>query len=406
MSEATVVQTPVQRALARQMKASAALPEGEGERIAFEIIEAAAQAGKTNEQYIIDYAKGLDVAAPREGMKSAFWSFGIPHPDLPSDKVLSSQFLASVWTDMENEGNEGSARYLEGTPGGEDLGRLHLWNPEVYKVLGLNESQGDDLARDAWSALSENYAKATDGEAIVFAGEIVPWSVAYETEMPQLRRVAGPENIHFMYDLPEDVLKGLPPESRELLSEGWVRSHVHFRAPDTDNPPSQKYWAAGHVDLEQLRSLPTPELQRAAVLEACARVAYLDGTGRETDVERLVEEIKTLRPDHEVVLPTAGERAVTDQQQAQGHTPPSTPAVRTHAPYMPGVTVNARTGPAPLESLTLPTPQTAAASAHDFLPGVTRQAKPIAAPAVGDAPATPSQAPPAPEQSRDTGMGV
>ncbi|MGW2909112.1 hypothetical protein ACWC9X_01465 [Streptomyces asoensis] len=403
MSETVVVQTPVQRALARQMAASAPLPEGEGERIAFEIIEAAAQAGKTPEQYVVDYAKGLDVSAPREGMKSAFWSFGIPHPDLPTDKVLSSQFLASVWTDMENEGNEGSARYLEGTPGGEDLGRLHLWNPDVYKVLGLNESQGADLARDAWSALSENYAKATDGEAIVFAGEIVPWSVAYETEMPQLRRVAGPENIHFVYDLPEDVLKGLPPESRELLSEGRVRSQVHFRAPDADNPPSQKYWAAGHVDLEQLRSLPTPELQRAAVLEACARVASLDGAGREADVEKLVEEIKALRPDHEVVLPTAEERQVTDQQQAPGPTPPSTPAVRTHAPYMPGVTVNARTGPAPLEALTLPTPEKAAVSAHAFLPGVVPQVKPIAAPSVNS---TPTAAPPAPEQSRDAGMGV
>ncbi|MFI1927627.1 MULTISPECIES: hypothetical protein [unclassified Streptomyces] len=400
MSEATAVRTPVQQALARQTAAAAALPEGEGERIAYEIIEAADKAGKSPQEYIVDYARKLDVKAPREGMKSAFWSFGIPHPDLPQDQVLSSQFLASVWTDMENASVDGSARYLEGTPGGEELGRLHLWDADVYTALGLNKAQGDALARDAWSALSENYAKATDGEAIVFTGEMVPWSVAYETEMPQLRRTTGPENIHFMYDLPEDVLKGLPSESRQLLSEGWVRSHVHFRAPDENNPPPQKYWTAGYLDVEQLRSLPTPEAQRAAVLEVCARVASLDGVGREADVERLVEEIKVLRPDHEVVLPSV------EEQQSQVPTAAPASEIRTHAPYLPGVTVNARTGPAPLESLTLPTTGAAASQAHSFLPGVTAQAKSVVVPNRTDTPTAPPKAPPAPEQSNDTGMGV
>lgn len=407
MSQATAVLTPVQQALARQTAAAAALPEGEGERIAYEIIEAADKAGKTVQEYIVDYAGKLDVAAPREGMKSAFWSYGIPHPDLPTDHVLSSQFLASVWTDMENESAQGSARYLEGTPGGQALGELHLWDADVYKILGLNKEQGEALAREAWGALSDNYAKATDGEAVVFAGELVPWSVAYETEMPQLRGKPGPEHIHFVYDLPEETLAGLPPESRQLLSEDWVRSHVHFKAPDPANPPSQKYWAAGHLDLEQLRSLPTPEAQRAAVLEVCARVAALDGTGREADVERLVEEIKVLRPDHEVILPGRDDRQqVVGQEQPEPSASTPEPYVRTHAPYLPGVKVNARTGPAPLEALTLPAPGAAAVQTHDFLPGVSAQAKAVLSADRNDTPAAPPRTPPAPEQSRDTGMGV
>lgn len=64
MSEATAVRTPVQQALARQTAAAAALPEGEGERIAYEIIEAADKAGKSPQEYIVDYARKLDVKAP------------------------------------------------------------------------------------------------------------------------------------------------------------------------------------------------------------------------------------------------------------------------------------------------------------------------------------------------------
>ncbi|RZU21698.1 hypothetical protein [Streptomyces sp. BK239] len=390
MSEATLVQTPVQRALALQTAHGAALEEGEGERIAYEIIEAATAAGKTVEEYVVEYAQGLDVAAPREGMKSAFWSYGIPHPDLPMDKVLSSQFLAAVWTDMENGNEPDSARYLEGTPGGQALDELHLWNPDVYKVLGLNEQQGNALARQAWSAVSENYAKATDGEAIVFGGELVPWSVAYETEMPRLRRGTGPENIHFMYDLPGDLLKGLPPESRQLLSSGPVRSHVHFKAPDPDNPPTQKYWEAGYLDLEHLRSLPTPEAQRAAILEACERVALVDA--QQTEAERQAE--ADLSTEQEVSGPP-----VEEQRRSQI----ATPSVSTHGVFLPGVTVDVHA------TVSQPVTQAGAtpAGTHGvFLPGVEVEAKNVVAPSASNAATTPTHAPPTPEKSNDPGLGM
>ncbi|MER5371744.1 hypothetical protein [Streptomyces sp. NPDC002553] len=390
MSEATLVRTPVQRALALQTAHGAALEEGEGERIAYEIIDAAAAAGKTVEEYVVEYAKGLDVSAPREGMKSAFWSYGIPHPDLPVDKVLSSQFLAAVWTDMENGNEPDSARYLEGTPGGQVLDKLHLWNPDVYKVLGLNEQQGNALAREAWSAVSENYAKATDGEAIVFGGEIVPWSVAYETEMPRLRRGTGPENIHFMYELPEELLKGLPPESRQLLSDGSVRSHVHFKAPDPANPPTQKYWEAGYLDLEHLRSLPTPEAQRAAILEACERVALVDA--QQAEAERQAE--ADLSTEQEISGP-----AVEEQQRTQI----ATPSVSTHGVFLPGVTVNAHAAVSQPVTRAGTTPT----GTHGvFLPGVEVEAKNVVAPSASNAATTPTHAPSTPEKSTDPGLGM
>ncbi|MGJ5805210.1 hypothetical protein ACSCB1_39860 [Streptomyces europaeiscabiei] len=405
MSVDTAVRTPIQRALALQLDADVPIPPAEALRIADEIIESAAAADKTVEAYIVDYAKGLDVKAPKEGMKSAFWSYGIPHPDLPTDRVLSSQFLAAIWNDMENDGERGSARYLEGTPGGQDLHQLRLWDSQVHDLLNFDKTQGDALARKAWGALSENYAKATDGEAIVFAGELAPWSVAYETELPQLRRTIGAENIHFMYDLSEQTLEGLPPESQQLLSEGRVRSHVHFFAPNAENPPPENYWESGYLDLGHVKSLPTPEAQRAAILEVCERVALLDR--QQVEAETQAEQNQDLSADQEVTA-----TGIEEQQPSVASVPEQTPPApaaesdprvfaSTHGAFMPGVEVNAKVGPLPIQ----PLEASAQASGADFMPGVTLKPAPAPVTPTPVAPA-PAQAPTAPEQAQDTGMGV
>ncbi|MFD9116635.1 hypothetical protein [Streptomyces bottropensis] len=403
MSADTAVQTPVQRALALQIKADSPLPQAEAKRIAYEIMDAAAEAGKAVEEYVVDYAKGLDVTAPHEGMKSAFWSYGIPHPDLPTDRVLSSQHLAAIWTEMENDGERGNARYLEGTPGGKELSQLYLWDAGVRRALNLDKDQGNAMAGKAWGALSENYAKATDGEAILFAGELAPWTVAYETELPQLRRTIGADHIHFMYDLSEQTLEGLPPESQQLLSEGRVRSHVHFFAPDPENPPPQKYWESGYLNLDHLKSLTTPEAQRAAILEVCERVALLDQ--QPTEAETAAQQNLDLSTDREVIAPGVGEQQPAISVREQTPSPPtaeSGPAVyaSTHGTFMPGVEVNAKVGPLPVQ----PPEPSASAIGADFMPGVTL--KPAPAPAAAPTTPGPTHAPPAPEQAQDTGMGV
>ncbi|MFJ8507689.1 hypothetical protein [Streptomyces avermitilis] len=416
MSESLTARTAEQRALDLQRAGGVPLPEGEGERIAYELIAAAEEAGKSVDEYVVEYARGLDVKAPAPGMKSAFWSHGVPHPELPPGVLLSNQFVAGVWTEDENTLNPGTARYLEGTPGGDVLGQLHLWNSDVYKTLGLNKEQGEALARNAWAALSEEYAKATDGEAVAFVQTLAPWTVAYETEMPQLRQGTGPENIHFMYDLPEDVLKGLPPESQALLSEGRVRSHLHFIAPDENAPPTQKYWAAGYLDLDHLKSLPTPEAQRAAVLEVCAKVAHLDG--READVEKLTEELLSLRAEQETAAPGVEEQqpaslsAQTPQTQQTAETQQAAETAETQQQTQeaPEPQEAAQSGHAPVVPVApVPAPVPAAVGAHGFnyMVGFTPEpAKVIPGAHGGPRPAEPTQAPPAPAKAHGTDMGM
>ncbi|MEU0675371.1 hypothetical protein ABZ330_21250 [Streptomyces sp. NPDC006172] len=53
----------------------------------------------------------------------------------------------------------------------------------------------------------------------------------------------------------------------------------------TPRPPTE-YWEACYLDLEHPRSLPAPEAQRSAILEACARVALVDAQQAEAEAER------------------------------------------------------------------------------------------------------------------------
>ncbi|MGW2489408.1 hypothetical protein ACWCV9_19640 [Streptomyces sp. NPDC001606] len=384
MSDGTESKTPTQRALDRQLAANAPLPEEEVDRIRDMILAGAEEAGGI-EEYILDYVGKLDVQPPVPGMKSAFWSHGVPHPALPPDTVLSNQYIAAVWCEDQPDG---TARYLEGTPGGQVLDKLYLWRPEVQKALSLDSATGNALARKAWAALSENYAKSVDGEAVAFTATMAPWSVAYETEMPELRQGAGPENIRFMYDLPEEVLKGLPPETQQVLSDGAIRSHLHFFAPDPENPPTQKYWAAGHLDLDYLRSLPTVEAQRAAVLDVCARVAQLDG--RDSAAEQYSAEALSLRTEQEATAPGVEEKeppsVALPEQTPQTQTTQQTPQVqKAEAPSV--------------------KPPVAGFHGVNWMPGVAVEARQVVVPSGHSGPTEPAHTPPAPVKSAATGIG-
>ncbi|MFD9134391.1 hypothetical protein ACFVZA_18505 [Streptomyces bottropensis] len=367
-------------------------------------------------EYVVHLVENMDVALQNPETRSVFWSHRVErHPDVPANEYLSNQHVAAAFTQISNATAPESMRYLEGTPGGQELDKLRLWDAQVQEELGLdpNDGSGDDLAREAWAALSKKYAENARGEAILFAGGLAPWSVAYHTELPVLRQRLGVGNVHFMYPPPEADLNGLLPEAQALLSEDRIRSQIHHIAFEEQSEDRAATCKAGYVNLDIVRALPTSEAQRAAILEACARVSRLDG--RPTDVEKLVEEIKVLCPDRKVVVPSAEElrqeakpskqEQETEAQVAPETTPP--PAVVTHGQYLPGVTVNARVGPV------VPQPLSAVGEkahgvvgTHDFLPGVMPVAKQVTAPAKIATPATSSQAPPTPEQSVDTGMGV
>ncbi|WP_406007716.1 hypothetical protein OG440_17290 [Streptomyces sp. NBC_00637] len=408
------------RALSTLAGLDAGLSDARARQIARELRAGALRSGIAAEDlaeklpsYIVGLVAEMDVDLPAPETKSAFWSWALEnHPQLSDGEKIPSMHLAAAYAHVENGKTPDSAdavRYLEGTPGGQQLGELRLWDQQLHRALNLDEAGGKAMASSAWDALSQKYAAKTQNEALFFMAELNPGAIAYKTEARQLRQDGKLDIINFMYPAPTHKYTDLAPETQELLASQAVRAQIHTFTYDENDAGCTPLTRAGHLDLEQLKALPTPEAQRAAVLEVCARVATLDGPAREADVENLIEEIKVLRPDHEVTLPGVEDRQWAAELRGQEQESPASPppvAVSTHGQYLPGVKVNARTGPAPLESLTLPAPEKATVSAHNFLPGVARQTKPIAAPAVGNTPAASSQVPPAPEQSRDTGMGV
>ncbi|MEE1763844.1 hypothetical protein [Streptomyces sp. SP18BB07] len=343
------------------------------------------------------FAASQDVDLPTPDTRSAFWSYRLenhPNLDLESGEELYSINLAASYTEAQNSIVEDTLRYLEGTPGGKALEELHLWDPKVRAALKLNRETGLSVAYETWGVLSKEYAATTENEALFFMAELNPGAVAYQTEAPQLRQDGKLDLVTFMYPPPMEKYADLAPETQELLASDAVRAQVHTFWYDEASSKYTPLTKAGHLDLEHLKSLPTPEAQRAAVLEVCARVAAMDGPARAGDVERYIEEIKDLRPDHEVVLPSASDLAwAAEGREQPQHT------VSTHGVYLPGVEVNAKVAAQPS------TPSEAAPQAvagMHFLPGVTL--KPAPAPTT-PAPTAPVQAPPAPEQAQAAGMG-
>jgi hypothetical protein len=399
----------------RQKEPTATLTRAEAKRIA-----APLRAGISHlprEEYIErlrerlrEFAAAQDVDLPTPDTRSAFWSYRLedhPNLDLESGEELYSMHLAASYTEAQNSIVADTLRYLEGTPGGQALGELHLWDSKVRAALKLDKETGLSVAYDAWGSLSEKYAATTENEALFFMAELNPGTVAYQTESRQLRQDGKLDLISFMYPAPMAKYADLAPETQELLASQTVRAQVHTFGYDENDPKYTPLTKAGHLDLEHLQSLPTPEAQRAAVLEVCARVAAMDGPARAGDVERLVEEIKVLRPDHEVTLPSAedlqwaaGVRAQSPGQSAAA-AQSTEPAVSTHGAFLPGVEVNAKVGPQTVQPLEA-TSQ-AVAGAH-FLPGVTVKPVPAKAAPAPTEPA-PTQAPPAPEQAHGTGIG-
>ncbi|MEV1065476.1 hypothetical protein [Streptomyces sp. NPDC050263] len=443
----------------RQRTGEAALTPAEARRIGKRLRDGISglPPDKYREQLRIrlrNLAAAQDVDLPAPDTRSTFWSYQLEdHPDLDvhTGEALYSMHMAAAYTEAQNSIVPETLRYLEGTPGGKALGELHLWDPQVQNELKLTKDEGRDFAYEAWGTLSEKYAAKTEHEALFFMSELNPNTVAFQTESRQLRQDGKLDIIQFMYPAPTQKYADLAPETQELLASQAVRAQVHTFATKENDAKYTPLTKAGYLDLEQLAALPTPEAQRAAVLEVCARVATMDGPARAADVERLVEEIKVLRPDHEVTLPGLEDREWAADLRGRGwdsqvaalpeasgthgryvpdaevdsETGPALPesptlpapaaelpgreqdsqptapskAVGAHGQYLPGVAVNAKAGPAAPQPPTNPVKTAGVASTHGFLPGVAPQPKSIA-------PAAAPQAPPAPEQSRDSGMGV
>lgn len=234
-------------------------------RIADRIMTAADRVGMSVPEYVRERARRLNVSPENPDVKSAFWSFEVPHPDLPPGKALSNMYIAEAWAETENEKVPGSARYLEGTRGGRALGNLRLWDTAVHRELNLQGDEGWDLAKSAWSTLSQRYAEAAKGEVVVFAQTAFPGTVLQTTELPALRTNpdVGLDNIKFAYAAPD----GWPPVAREELGTDAVRAQAQFALPDKPL----------HVDPAEYAAKPAAE--RTAVLgKLSADVAEADAS--------------------------------------------------------------------------------------------------------------------------------
>lgn len=160
------------------------------------------------------FAAAQDVDLPTPDTRSTFWSYQLAdHPQINMEpgEELYSMHMAAAYTEAQNSIVEDTLRYLEGTPGGEALSQLHLWDAEMQDALELDEKAGLALAYDAWGTLSEKYAAKTENEALFFMAELNPGTVAYQTESRQLRQDGKLDIIQFMYPAPAAEVRGSRP---------------------------------------------------------------------------------------------------------------------------------------------------------------------------------------------------
>ncbi|MDJ0464309.1 hypothetical protein [Streptomyces sp. H27-C3] len=243
---------------AKQLRDAGGAPlrDGQAERTAERLIKTADRVGMGVEEYVVERARRMKVTTANPDVKSAFWSYGVPHPDVPPKQMLSNEYVAAAWAESENAKVDGAARYLEGTQGGQAMSNLHLWNRDVHTALGFDREQGQALASSAWSVLSEKYADTAKGEVAVFAEHAHPLSVLYNTELPALRANpdVGVDNVKFVYPPPHDW----PDVARDELGSDEVRARAQVADPAKPL----------HINPEEYAARPPAE--RSAVLDNLA----------------------------------------------------------------------------------------------------------------------------------------
>lgn len=250
----------------RQQIVEPGLTEAEAKRIARGLREGIdhlpdKEYRKQLHQRLRAFAAAQDVDLPTPDTRSTFWSYRLEdHPQINMEpgEELYSMHMAAAYTEAQNSIVQDTLRYLEGTPGGEALGRLHLWDTEMQDALDLDQKAGTALAYDAWGTLSEKYAAKTEGEALFFMAELNPGTVAYQTESRQLRQDGKLDIINFMYPAPTQKYADLAPETQELLSSQAVRAQVHTFSYDENDPKCTPLTKAGHLDWSSWRRSPPP----------------------------------------------------------------------------------------------------------------------------------------------------
>ncbi|MFD3935187.1 hypothetical protein ACFWSF_11255 [Streptomyces sp. NPDC058611] len=202
-----------------------------------ERIEAAAKAAEMEPKaYIDSLAADKAKLTPPDGTKpiSAFWSFGVEHPEAPpNDKgvhFLSQRFIAEEWAAQRNKSHPGAAQTLEGTAGAGELDDMFLWEDEVIEALGGEEAGFEEgYARETWAKISKTYAGVAEGRVVVFGQTADTRSILHQEELVALRanEKVGLDNIRFAYDAPA----WWPEETRAEAGTDAVRAAAQFNDP-------------------------------------------------------------------------------------------------------------------------------------------------------------------------------
>ncbi|WP_344107771.1 hypothetical protein [Nocardiopsis rhodophaea] len=129
---------------------------------------------------------------------------------------------------------------LEETDAGKKLDAYRLYENNVLRTLerdyDVKRTDVMGARDDAWSALSDSYAKAARGEVQVFAADVAAKSVLGKDELPALRANphVGVEQIRFAVDMPRHDY--LPEDVDEFLSNDAVRAQVPMEYYLKDGP--------------------------------------------------------------------------------------------------------------------------------------------------------------------------
>ncbi|GAA0323650.1 hypothetical protein GCM10010302_73510 [Streptomyces polychromogenes] len=266
------------RARARHLKSLEAKsdPDAVVERIAAAAIAAGledkpAPDGKSilskERQYIDALVRDKAKLTPPDGTKpiSAFWTFGIEHPEAPENDwgvpFLSQRFIAEEWAVQQNLVEDGTAQTLETTRGGQELDDMCLFEPEVIQALGGAEwGFPPGYAKAVWGEISKTYGGVAEGRVIVFGQTADTRSILQQQELGELcaNPNVGLHNINFVYEAPQSW----PEITRAEAGTNAVRAVAQF-----DNKDQPRY-----IDPHAFAA-DSPEARKAkveAVLEALA----------------------------------------------------------------------------------------------------------------------------------------
>ncbi|MCX4527020.1 MULTISPECIES: hypothetical protein [unclassified Streptomyces] len=204
--------------------------------VARRIKAVAKAAGMTPKAYIDGLATDKGKLTPPDGTKpiSAFWSFGVEHPDAPlndwKQPFLSQRFIAEEWAEQRNKTTPGAAQTLETTQAGRELDDMFLWEDGVLEALG-GEKAGFEAgyAKATWKQISGTYAELAEGRVVVFGQSADTRSILHQQELGSLcdNPNVGLRNIHFAYE-PDQKW---PEVTRAEAGTDAVRAVAQFNDP-------------------------------------------------------------------------------------------------------------------------------------------------------------------------------